>query len=84
MKILLVEDDPSVAGAVDTALTAEGYEVVVSDDGAAALPHALGEAWSVTILDILLPGLNGFRLCREIRKFDEQTPILMLTAKDGE
>lgn len=84
MRVLLVEDDEAVASAVTAGLEPEGYVVDVVGRGDDAFVDAIAGEYCVIILDIMLPGMNGFRLCDEIRALDDSTPILMLTAKDGE
>ncbi len=84
MRILLIEDEVNLADAVASGLRAEGFEVELRYDGAEGLEAATTERFDVVILDILLPGLNGFRVCSGIRAAGIATPILMLTAKSGE
>lgn len=84
MKILVVEDEIGIAEALRRGLTADGFAVDVADNGTDGLDLALTEAYGAIILDIMLPGLNGYRVCRELRSVDVWTPIIMLTAKDGE
>jgi two-component system, OmpR family, response regulator RegX3 len=82
-RILLVEDEPAIADAVEYALEAEGFDVDAVDNGNVALERARAEAYDLLVLDLLLPGLPGMEVCRRLR--DESTiPILMLTAKDTE
>jgi len=84
MKVLLVEDGPTLAGAVHRGLAAEGFTVEVTGDGREGLWLATEGAYDAIVLDIMLPGLNGYLVCRELREAQNWTPILMLTAKDGE
>ena len=84
MKVLVIEDDEPTAAALRRGLEAEGYRVDVAHDGVDGLWMATESAADVVVLDIMLPGLNGYRVCREIRERGIHTPILMLTAKDGE
>lgn len=84
MKLLLVEDDKKIARAVKRGLEAEGFSVEVAFDGQEGLWRAREGVYDMLILDILLPGLNGYRVCAELREAGIWTPILMLTAKDGE
>jgi DNA-binding response OmpR family regulator len=84
MRILVVEDEASIAEALATGLRAEGFDVDIADNGNDGLWRAREGGYAAIILDILLPGLNGYRVCRTLRDDDVWTPILMLTAKDGE
>jgi DNA-binding response OmpR family regulator len=84
MKVLLVEDDERIAAAIDRGLTAEGFTVDVVHDGDAGLWRATEGAYDVVVLDIMLPGRNGYRVCAELRERGVWTPILMLTAKSGD
>jgi DNA-binding response OmpR family regulator len=65
-------------------LAAEGYEVGLAEDGRSGLSRALNEPWHVIILDLMLPKLNGFEFCRMLRDDNDPTPVLVLTAKQGE
>jgi len=84
VRILLVEDEINLAEAVAAGLRSEDFEVTLCHDGAEGLERATSERFDVIVLDILLPGLNGFRVCSGIRSAGIVTPILMLTAKSGE
>ena len=79
-KILIVDDDLNICELLRLYLTKEGYEVVIANDGASAVTTFQEESPSLVLLDIMLPKLDGWQVCREIRKFSE-TPIIMLTAK---
>jgi DNA-binding response OmpR family regulator len=83
-RVLIVEDEVALAEAVERGLAAEGYSVVVSHDGAEGLWHAREQDFDLIVLDILLPGMNGYQVCRTLRGEGNWTPILMLTAKSGE
>ena len=83
-RILVVEDEPAIAQALEDDLTLEGYQVVVLRDGRAAVTKARDEAFDVILLDIMLPGKDGFEVCRELRRGGLRTPILMLTARAQE
>jgi len=83
-RILVVEDEPAIAQALEDDLTLEGYQVVVLRDGRAAVTKARDEAFDVILLDIMLPGKDGFEVCRELRRGGLRTPILMLTARTQE
>ncbi|MDJ0923371.1 MAG: response regulator transcription factor [Acidimicrobiia bacterium] len=84
MRVLIVEDEVNLASAVAQGLQAEGYDVEVSHDGEDGLWRARHGQFDAMILDIMLPKLNGYRLCAILREEQIWTPILMLTAKDGE
>jgi two-component system, OmpR family, response regulator len=84
MRLLIVEDDEMLAGALARGLAAEGYAVDVARDGVDGLHRAREVDYDAMILDILLPGLNGFKVCEALRREGRRLPILMLTAKDGE
>ncbi len=83
-RILVVEDDPAILTGVADLLEGEGFDVATASDGAAALAR-YGEARpDLVLLDIMIPEKSGFDVCREIRKADSLTPIIMLTAKGEE
>ena len=84
MRILLVEDELPFAGAVRRGLEAEGFVVELASDGSEGLRLASGRPYDAVVLDIMLPGMNGYRVCAAMREADNWTPVLMLTAKDGE
>lgn len=84
MKLLLVEDDKKIATAVKRGLEAEGFHVEVALDGTDGLWMATEGSYELIILDIMLPGRNGFQICADLREAGNWTPILMLTAKDGD
>jgi DNA-binding response OmpR family regulator len=84
MRVLLVEDEVGLADAVQTGLIAEGFTVEVVHDGLDGLWRARERSYDAIILDLLLPGMNGFEVCRTLRAESVWTPILVLTAKDGE
>lgn len=84
MKVLLVEDDAKIARAVRRGLEAEGLTVEVATDGIDGLWMAGESTYDVIVLDLMLPGRNGFRVCADLRARDDWTPILVLTAKEGE
>ncbi|MBZ5586649.1 MAG: response regulator transcription factor [Acidobacteriia bacterium] len=80
-RILIVEDEPGIALGLEDDLRMEGYEVEVVADGVTASRRAKEAAFDLILLDIMLPGKDGFEVCRELRRFGLRTPILMLTAK---
>lgn len=84
MKVLLIEDDRKIATAVKRGLESEGFTVDVAFDGVDGLWMAQEGSFDAIVLDILLPGKNGFQVCRDLRNRGNWTPILMLTAKDGD
>jgi len=84
MKVLLVEDDADIAAALRRGLEAEGFTVEVAVDGDQGVWLATEGAHDLILLDVLLPKRNGFRVCADLRAQGLATPILMLTAKDGE
>jgi two-component system OmpR family response regulator len=82
--VLLVEDEVGLADAIVRGLAAEGFEVDAVHDGLTGFERAHDRRYSALILDIMLPGMNGYQICRDLRAAGVWTPILMLTAKDGE
>jgi len=84
MKLLLIEDDKKIATSVKRGLEAEGFAVEVAFDGDDGFWMASEGTYDLIVLDILLPGRNGFRVCADLRAGGNWTPILMLTAKDGD
>ena len=80
-KILLVDDDPNIRQLVSLYLTREGFEVEEAQRGDEALKLFKAAAPSLILLDIMLPGIDGWQVCREVRKVSN-IPIIMLTAKD--
>jgi len=84
VKVLLVEDDAKIAAAVRRGLVAEGFTVEVASDGNECLWRATESGYDLIVLDIMLPGRNGYQVCAELRARADWTPILILTAKDGD
>ncbi|MER6211772.1 response regulator transcription factor [Streptomyces sp. NPDC001642] len=84
MRLLIVEDERRLAAALARGLSAEGFVVDVAHDGLAGLRLAQDRDYDLIVLDIMLPGLNGYRICARLRAEGDETPILVLTAKDGE
>ncbi|MFM8526759.1 MAG: response regulator transcription factor [bacterium] len=80
MRILLIEDENKIADFVERGLSAEGYAVTVADDGLKGEAEALTGEFDLILLDVLLPGKNGFEVLGEIRKLAIATPVIMLTA----
>ena len=79
-KILVVEDDKAILMGLKDDLEFEGYEVATASDGKDGLKQASSGGFELVVLDILLPGLNGFEVCKKLREAGIKTPILMLTA----
>jgi two-component system OmpR family response regulator len=84
MKVLIVEDDARIAAAVKRGLDAEGFSVEVSFDGDDGLWRASEHHYDLLIVDLMLPGRDGFEICRILREQGDWTPILILTARDEE
>ena len=84
MRVLLVEDEVRLAAVVRDGLMEQGVSVDIEHDGKAGLWRAREGDYDVIVLDIMLPGMNGYLICRTLRDEEDWTPILMLTAKDGE
>jgi two-component system alkaline phosphatase synthesis response regulator PhoP len=82
--ILLVEDEPTIRTAVRDALRAKGYEVDDTVDGGEALRRCELQDYDLIVLDVMLPGVDGFEVCKRLRSKGNRTPILMLTARGGE
>ena len=82
--MLIIEDEPDIAKAIQRGLEREGFSAVIAMDGNDGYWHATEGNYALIVLDILLPGINGYQLCRAVREAGVQTPILMLTAKSGE
>jgi DNA-binding response OmpR family regulator len=84
VRLLVVEDERELAESLRRGLVAEGYTVDVAHDGVTGLEYALTEGYQAIILDLMLPRLNGFLVCARLRESKVATPVLVLTAKDGE
>jgi two-component system alkaline phosphatase synthesis response regulator PhoP len=80
-RLLLVEDEPGLQLALSDRLSSEGYAVETAADGIAAIHRATGEPFDIIVLDVMLPGRDGFEVAKAIRQHGIQTPILMLTAR---
>jgi DNA-binding response OmpR family regulator len=83
MHILAVEDEPAMAELLQAALSEEGYLVTLAADGAQALQLGQTSRFDLILLDLMLPGVNGFEVVQRLRKTRIQTPILVLTARDA-
>lgn len=84
MRLLLVEDERPLAAALDDALREAGWVVDHTDDGREGLRRGVAAQYDVIVLDIMLPGMNGYDVLKHLREHKVWTPVLMLTAKDGE
>ncbi len=83
-KILIVEDEPSMRLGLKDNLEFEGYEVLIAEDGQAALDVIASNTFDLILLDVMLPKVSGFDVCKKIRKEGNTTPIILLTAKGEE
>ena len=83
LQILVVDDEPSVRSALYRALRLDGYDVVLAADGVEALAALATASRDAVLLDVLMPGLDGLEVCRELRRRGDHTPVLMVTARDG-
>ena len=81
-RILVIEDDPSINDVVSTALRFQGHSVTQAADGTAALKLALKGDLDLLVLDVMLPGIDGFEVCRRLREAGSVAPVLFLTARD--
>lgn len=84
MRCLLIEDERPLALATAESLRESGWDVDIVHDGRMGLHRALAGQYDVVVVDIMLPGLNGYDVLKGLRRQDQSTPVLMLTAKDGE
>lgn len=80
-RVLLVDDHPSVLEPLESRLRALGYHTVVAHDGAAALEAVRREPPDLVVLDVMMPEVNGFQVCREIKRLHPALPVILLTAK---
>ena len=80
--ILIVEDEANISDFVKGELEYEGYNVCIKEDGREGLEEALKNEYDLIILDVMLPSMNGFEICRRLKK-EKQSPIIMLSAKDS-
>ncbi|MDH4065395.1 MAG: response regulator transcription factor [Acidobacteriota bacterium] len=83
MRILVVEDDPEISRFVVRGLTEERHFVDLVEDGASAVDMADAEEYDAIVLDLMLPGVDGFEVCRQLRAKGIDTPIIIVTARDG-
>src|SRR3546814_8558040 len=84
MRVLVVDDEARLARSLKIGLEAEGFAVDVARDGTDGLWLARENPYDAIVLDLMLPGINGYKVCETLRAEEDWTPILMLTAKDGE
>ncbi|MFJ3034219.1 response regulator transcription factor [Curtobacterium pusillum] len=84
MRVLVVDDEVRLADGVRRGLEAEGWAVDVAHDGVDGLWHAREFTYDAIVLDLMMPGLSGWAVCAQLRSDGDWTPVLMLTAKDGE
>jgi len=84
MRVLVVEDEVTLAEGIRRGLEAEGYAVDVTGDGTEALWMATEHPYGAVVLDVMLPGMNGYAVCAGLRAAEVWTPVLILTARDGE
>jgi DNA-binding response OmpR family regulator len=83
VKILVIEDDEPIAAIIRLGLGGAGYHVDVAADGPSGLEMAKAGGYSLVVLDLMLPGLDGMSICARLREAGNATPILMLTARDA-
>jgi len=83
MRILIVEDEENIRDLVKLNLELENFEVIATGNGRDALKLVAGQHFDLILLDVMLPEMDGFQICEQIRLSDLQTPIIFLTAKDG-
>ncbi|MGI8531941.1 MAG: response regulator [Geodermatophilaceae bacterium] len=81
MRVLVADDEVRLADMIGRGLSVEGFLVEIAHDGPAAVAMATARAYDAIVLDIMLPGLSGYRVCEQLRAAGVWTPILMLTAK---
>jgi len=83
MRILIVEDDPEMGRLIERGLRAEGYDTVAVDNGVDALIAVAREEFALAAIDVMLPRMSGFEVCRRIRESGSTMPVLLLTARDA-
>lgn len=83
MRILIIEDEKKMAELLESGLREEGHSVLVADSAPFGLGLALAESFDVVVLDLMLPGFDGFEVTRRLRKAGQSTPVLMLTARNS-
>ncbi len=80
-RVLIVEDELPMRRALEDCLASEGYRVITADNGASGLERALKEQPDLVLLDVMMPKMDGFSLCADLRRLEKRMPVLMLTAK---
>jgi two-component system alkaline phosphatase synthesis response regulator PhoP len=80
-RVLLIEDEPGLVLTLTDRLISEGYHVESAAEGTLGRARALDDVWDVILLDVMLPGVGGFEVCRDLRQHGVRTPIIMLTAR---
>ena len=80
-RVLIIEDELPMRRALEDCLAVEGYRVITAENGASGLERALKEQPDLVLLDVMMPKLDGFSLCAELRRLEKRMPVLMLTAK---
>lgn len=83
-RILIIEDEPGIALALEDSLRLEGHEVEVVANGVAGGQRARDDTFDLILLDVMLPGKDGFTICRELRRAGSKTPVILLTARAQE
>lgn len=83
-RILIVDDEEDIANSIQYVLRQEGFQTSIAHDGSKAMELITSEKPDLIILDLMMPGLDGYEVCRRMRNFDAKTPILMLTARTSE
>ncbi|WP_139202064.1 response regulator, partial [Curtobacterium sp. MCBA15_016] len=81
--ILVVEDDPEMGVLVERGLVGEGHAVTVVSDGVAALVQARAQSFDAAAIDVMLPEMSGFEVCRRLREMGEDFPVVLVTARDA-
>jgi DNA-binding response OmpR family regulator len=82
-RILVVEDDPAMGSLMERGLTEDGYDVTLVRDGNAALALALAEPFDAAAIDVMLPEMSGFEVCRRLREMGQDLPVVLVTARDA-
>lgn len=83
LRILIVEDEPEMADLLGRGLRGEGYQVDIAGDGIQAMSLSTGGAYDIAVLDVMLPGMSGFEICRWLRRQTDGLAIILLTARDA-
>jgi DNA-binding response OmpR family regulator len=84
VKVLVIEDEPAVRTGLEENLKLEGFSVISCDNGSSGIERFKEDKPQLVILDLMMPGLDGMEVCKQLRAIELRTPIIMLTAKDGE